>query len=377
MPSVRAGEADLKSALEDRKSIGLLRSTPETTDAIDFASNDYLGFCQDRTLRKAILDRIDKLKFGGCASRLISGNSILYTSLEKSCAEFFGAQAALIFNSGYVANIGLLSSLPLRTDTILYDAQSHASIRDGARISLAQAFSFRHNDLGDLEAKLRRTKGSCYVVIEALYSMAGDLAPLKEICKLCQHYSARLIVDEAHSTGTIGEHGRGLTCSLELEECVFARICTFGKALASQGAVVLGSAALREYLVNFARSFIYTTALPETSLFATICALQHLRKDASNLTTLSGLIAKYLNHAQESRRPFSKNTGPIQYLLVSGNDHATKLAQAASDSGFHVAAIRSPTVPTGSERLRISLHSFNTAKHLRELMSALEQNYHE
>ncbi|HJU45272.1 MAG TPA: aminotransferase class I/II-fold pyridoxal phosphate-dependent enzyme [Chitinophagaceae bacterium] len=248
--------------LKERKEQNAYRQLKLPDGKIDFCSNDYLGIVKNNLIKE------QSLKTGSTGSRLLAGNYELIEEVEKELAAFHQAEAGLIFNSGYDANVGLLSSVLQRGDTIIYDYLSHASLRDGIRLSFAQSFSFAHNDLGDLEKKLKAATGNIFVVTESVFSMDGDKAPLNEIVQLCEKYRAHLIVDEAHATGVVGEKGEGLVQELGLQHRCFARIHTFGKAIGCHGAVVLGSEALRNFLINFSRAFIYTTALPETSIAA-------------------------------------------------------------------------------------------------------------
>ena len=249
----------LQRKLEERKSQHSLRHLRlPIENRVDFCSNDYLGIA-----RRNLLQVDSKLHSGSTGSRLLTGNYPLIEEVESFIAAFHGAKASLIFNSGYDANLGLLSSIPQRGDTVLYDSLSHASIRDGIRLSFAESFSFQHNDLDDLEMKLKKEANRVFVVTESVFSMDGDICPLREIVELTERYGANLIIDEAHATGVIGERGEGLAQQLNLEDHVFARLHTFGKACGSHGAAVLGSPNLKSYLVNFARPLIYSTALPE------------------------------------------------------------------------------------------------------------------
>ncbi|MGA9269512.1 MAG: aminotransferase class I/II-fold pyridoxal phosphate-dependent enzyme, partial [Lutimonas sp.] len=243
----------LSRKLSVRQNKGTLRTLQTQEDLIDFFSNDYLGFASDPTLDP---EREGKLlspfrSNGSTGSRLISGNSRAHEELERALADFFRAESALLFNSGYDANIGLLSAVLQRQDSIFFDRLSHASIRDGISLSSASSYGFEHNDLSDLQKKLskgRSKTGQNYVIVESVYSMDGDEAPLKELTEYCRSENLYLIVDEAHSTGVIGSDGSGSITSLGLEKDVFARLHTFGKALGCHGAAVLGSETLRTYL---------------------------------------------------------------------------------------------------------------------------------
>ena len=218
---------------------------------------------------------------GSTGSRLITGNHGLHEELESELAEFFGTPEALLFNSGYDANLGLFSCVPQHGDVILFDEFCHASIRDGIKLSNSKSFSFKHNNLEDLQKKYNNTSkhnGNTFLVAESIYSMDGDQAPLLELAEFCQKNKIYLIVDEAHATGVIGGSGRGLVNELGLGDSVFARIHTFGKAMGCHGAVILGSKELRNYLINFAKSFIYTTAMPIHNVLTIQFALKELLK---------------------------------------------------------------------------------------------------
>ena len=223
----------------------------------DLCSNDYLGIVRNQLIEKQLGESAHTAyRHGSTGSRLLAGNYALVEETEKMLAAFHDAEAGLIFNSGYDANLGLLSCVPQRGDTIIYDYLSHASLRDGIRLSFAQSFSFKHNDLADLEKRLQAATGTIFVVTESVFSMDGDMAPLTAISDLCRQYGAHLIVDEAHATGVVGAKGEGLVQQLNLQTACFARVHTFGKAVGCHGAIVLGSDRLRNYLVNFCRSFI-------------------------------------------------------------------------------------------------------------------------
>lgn len=357
-----------------------MRSLTEPTGRIDFCSNDYLGLSRSAGLRQAIETAVaaaPDLPNGATGSRLLAGNSTLAESVEEELARFYQTEAALMFNSGYDANIGLLASLPQRGDTLLTDELIHASMIDGARLSYADRHRFRHNDLNDLEDKLKQATGQAFVAVESVYSMDGDVAPLRDMVDLCDQYGAALLVDEAHATGVFGPNGSGLVCELGLQDRVFARLHTFGKALGVHGGAVVGSALLRDYLTNFARSFVYTTALPPHSLLAARCAHNHLRTHLDESIQLHSLVRYFREQAANrvAGLDWTDSTSPIQCLIVPGNDNARSVAMSTQQAGFDVRAILSPTVPTGRERLRICLHSFNTTGEIDELFDALQVSY--
>lgn len=367
----------LRQRLHDRQAAGLLRRLSPPTDWVDFCSNDYLGLSRSPDLRLAIAAAIAEwpdLSNGAAGSRLLAGNSALAEAVETELADFYQTEAALMFNSGYDANVGLLACLPQRNDTLITDELVHASMIDGARLSYATRHRFRHNDLADLEAKLAAATGQIFVAVESLYSMDGDLAPLREIADLCDCYGAALIVDEAHATGFCGLNGNGLVGALGLQHRVLARVHTFGKSLGVHGAAVVGSTTLRDYLINFARSFVYTTALPPPSLLAIRCAHQYLTQHGTLPAELRQRVT-YFQQATQRSWPgahWLASQSPIQGLIIPGNDKARRVAQRVQEAGFDVRAILSPTVPAGQERLRICLHTFNTVAEIDGLLTALQ-----
>jgi 8-amino-7-oxononanoate synthase len=356
----------LDKKLDERIANNSLRKLIQREGFIDFCSNDYLGIRTNRLLEPLIPA---SLYHGSGGARTLAGNYKLIEETEGMLAAFHDAEAALIFNSGYNANTGLLSCVPQRGDTVLYDSLSHASIRDGIKLSFADSFSFQHNDCKDLEEKLSKTKGTVFVVTESLFSMDGDFAPLKEMVNLCEKFGVHLIIDEAHANGVIGTKGEGLVQHLGLHKQIFARIHTFGKAIGTHGAVVLGSEKLKSYLINFSRSFIFTTALPESTVQAIKAAyslLPALHKERV-------ILQSYINTFQQAVLPFQKliSHSPIQAVIIPGNDEVKKIAEVLVNKRLDVRPILYPTVPKGKERLRINLHSFNTAEELSLLIDTL------
>jgi 8-amino-7-oxononanoate synthase len=364
----------LQERLNVREQEGLLRSLKYTSALIDFTSNDYLGLARSESLFSQIQHALDlhiTKSNGATGSRLLAGNTKHYESVEAKLAEIFKAEASLILNSGYAANLAVLSSLPQRNDTILYDELAHACIKDGARLSLAKRFSFRHNDLDDLESKLKRAEGSIYIAVESVYSMDGDQCPLQELVTLAEMYNAFIILDEAHSTGVYGEHGSGFAVSQNLHDRIAVRIYTFGKAMGIHGACIAGSKELRNYLINFARPFIYTTALPLHSVTAIECAFEYLQNNIHLQQQLRDNITLYQQAVRELSNKTESNSS-IQTAIFPGNAYSKKVATELQQKGFDVRPILSPTVPKGSERLRICLHTFNTQNEIEALAGALK-----
>jgi 8-amino-7-oxononanoate synthase len=356
-------EEFLDRKLHERSAAGALRELRIAGIQADFYSNDYLGIVKNGLLETCLPDK--HLAHGSTGSRLLAGNYPLIEETEKEIATFHEAEAALIFNSGYDANFGLLACVAGKGDLILYDKLSHASLRDGIRQSFADSYAFAHNDPADLEKKLKNKKGNCFVVTESVFSMDGDMAPLKDMVALCRQFNADLIVDEAHATGFIGEKGEGLVQDLKFQDECFARIHTFGKALGCHGAAVLGSQSLRNYLINFCRPIIYSTAMPPVSVAAIQASYKifpKLKKERENIRHLISLF----NH-----QGFKKSMTPIQCFLVPGNDNVKRAAKKLLDSNLDARPILYPTVPLGEERLRITLHSYNTTEETEKLISIL------
>jgi len=342
---------------------------------IDFSSNDYLGFARNADLKAKIDEELKKYPdylLGATGSRLLSGNLAYAEDLENEIAKTHHAEAGLIFNSGYDANVGLLSSVAQRNDTLICDELLHASLIDGARLSNANRYVFKHNDLNSLSEKLKNAKGNIFIVTESVFSMDGDIAPLKEISALAEKFKAHLIVDEAHALGVIGYDGLGFLQQLGLEKEVFARIHTFGKALGCHGAIILGSEVLRSYLINFARSFIYTTALPFHSL-ATIKTTYQSLKNGFNIQKLQSNISFFNSIKNNFSDKFIESESAIQSLIITGNEKCKSFSDNLLSNGFDVKAILSPTVAEGKERLRICLHAFNTKNEIEQLLNTIKK----
>ena len=361
--------------LNERRSRQLLRRLTTKQNLVDFTSNDYLGLAASKELFNAIEERIQEpeLKLNGSGgSRLLSGNSEYAERLEAKLAGIFHSEATLLFNSGYTANLGVLSSLATRESTIIYDELAHACIKDGARLSQAKRFSFKHNDLNDLESKIKKSSGKILIAVESIYSMDGDMCPLSDVISLAEKYDANIILDEAHSTGVMGRSGCGFSVSMQLHEKIAIRIYTFGKAMGVHGACVAGSRLLQHYLVNFSRPFIYTTALPAHSLAAIECSFDYLARNLSLQETLRERIDTYVRHIGDlSNR--TNSTSAIQTILLDGNNNAIQTATRLQRIGYDVRPILSPTVPEGKERLRICLHSFNSEEQIKGLTNELKE----
>jgi 8-amino-7-oxononanoate synthase len=347
-------DAKLIHKLNERKEEGTLRSLSCFDGMIDFCSNDYLGLSRLAPVEEQTIS-------GSTGSRLISGTSREAIDCETFISAHFNSEAALVFNSGYDANLGFFGAVPQKGDTVIYDQLIHASVRDGIRLSHARSLSFEHNSLEDLEKKLKLADGTCYIAIESLYSMDGDLSPIQAIAALCKKYQAYLVVDEAHAAGVFG---KGIVEESGLSGDVFARLVTFGKAYGAHGAAILGSQQLKKFLINFARSFIYTTALP-TSAYQLI--QQRCSLDLTNAQQqLQERIAQFRGQ-MELDKLFSDARSPIQIVPVGSIIRTREIAETLQEMGFAVKPIYSPTVPKGSERLRICLHAFNSQVQIHKL----------
>ncbi|MCV9931965.1 pyridoxal phosphate-dependent aminotransferase family protein [Flavobacterium sp. LS1R47] len=360
-----------------RKQNNALRQLPDVNASIDFTSNDYIGFSKSGIIfnktHQYLLDT-KNIQNGATGSRLISGNHSLYKIAETFIAQFHESESALIFNSGYDANVGFFSAIPQRNDVILYDELSHASIRDGILMSNAKTYKFNHNDFEDLERLIVKHQNSIiYIVTESVFSMDGDCPNLEELVLLSEKYKCYLVIDEAHALGVFGEKGEGLLQFLGLHNRVFARIMTFGKGLGCHGAAVLGTQELKEYLVNFARSFIYTTGLSPHSVATIFIAYQQLEIEKETIEILRQNIV-YFNQQKKllGLQPmFVRSKSTIQSAIIPGNENVKAVAQKLQEKGFDVKAILSPTVPEGQERLRFCIHNYNSEKEINQALELL------
>ena len=360
-----------------REAEGSTRTLFAGKGLVDFSSNDYLGFAREPLVD---LSLCDSRELGATGSRLLTGHSAAYEDLENQLKNFYRASAALVFNSGYDANLGILSALPQKGDIVFYDQWAHASIRDGLRLSEARSYKYSHNKLSELkDLALRwrpKTEGDLYVVTESVFSMDGDSPDLPKLVELCENLGMYLILDEAH--GTFSTEGRGLAHDLGLSDRIFARLFTFGKAIGSHGAAVLGSKELKSYLLNFSRSLIYTTALPPHHLCA--IAQAHKAREKPQGLDRSRLLRSMITYfkQQAGKRSFGGafglNNSPIQWYRFPGNQRVTDLSAALREEGLDVRAILSPTVAPGTERLRVSLHSYNTKAEIDHLLRILVEH---
>ncbi|KAF9134414.1 hypothetical protein BGW39_007166 [Mortierella sp. 14UC] len=409
-------ELQLQTQLESRKARSLLRRLvviPETS--ADFSSNDFLGLARNPRLSSRFLKELHSFPahappLGSTGSRLLDGNSRYAEDLEVLIAQFHHAEAALIFNSGFDANVGFFSSVPQPGDVILYDEFIHASVHDGMKVTRAGVKkAFLHNSLEHLEELLQTIRRedqerqaametgaaevsgnktssksnkdrifmtrNIFVAVESVYSMDGDTAPLREIVDLLEHFDAHLIVDEAHATGVFGDQGRGLVNALGLESRVFARLHTFSKALASNGAAMVGPKVLKEYLINYARPLIYSTFTSFSNLASVKSAYQMLMAGETEelVQKVHSLITHFRTTIKIPHHMLLPSQSPIQGIVMDGNAKVNALSQQLIQAGLNVKPIRFPTVPKGKERVRICLHSHNTVEQVDRLIRIVEE----
>lgn len=367
----------LQRKIESRKSDNSLRKLGQVNNLVDFSSNDYLGFSRSASIFKItqkILSEHNLEYNGSTGSRLLTGNHLLYSKTEELIAEFHHSKTSLIYNSGYDANIGFFSCVPQRGDVIYYDEYIHASIRDGISISRASAFKFKHNNLEDLKQKLAKLVDydHIYIVSESVFSMDGDSPDLQELVKISQDFEAYLLIDEAHAIGVVNKDAKGLVEDLDLQDSVFARLVTFGKAIGCHGAAILCNEPLRDYLLNFSRAFIYTTALPPHSLASIIAAYSEL-KSTSEVELLQENISQFKSKLDNLglKNFFIASDSAIQSCIVRGVEEVKTIASQISKNGYDVKPILYPSVPKGQERLRFCIHSFNSKEEIEQVLFLL------
>lgn len=393
--------ATLEAVVERRRGEGLLRKlTVRQPGQVDFCSNDYLGLAASKDLaaevdkefaeyrRHAAKESLLEQGLGSTGSRLLTGNSAYHESTEAMLAEFHNGQAALLFNSGFDLNFSFFAYVPSPGDVVVFDELVHASVREGIRAGRAASRAFKHNNVASLRATLSavaaerdlaeqegKRRGNIIVAVESVYSMDGDCAPLVEICDAADEVHAAVMVDEAHGTGCFGPSGRGLAAELGVEHRTFCRAHTFGKAMGCHGAVAVGPRVLYDYLINYARPLIYSTSMSYHAVANVRCAYAILRRTAAerqaHLRQLIQVFQERLARGVPPERAVC-SPSPIQAIIIPGNAQVMAAAQHLQQRGMHVLPIRSPTVPKGTERLRIILHAHNTEAEVHRLMDEVE-----
>lgn len=375
---------DFAAELEARKSAGLYRSrrlvsgpqqpalTADGKPVLAFCSNDYLGLANHPAVSNALMAAVPETGVGGGASHLICGHHEAHHQLELALADFTQRSSSLFFSTGYMANLGVISALAGRGDTVFSDRLNHASIIDGCILSRAKVRRYPHNDMTALHDMLIATSGHKVVVTDGVFSMDGDLAPLREMARLCRQHDALLVVDDAHGVGVLGEHGGGTLEHLGLsEEDVPVLIGTLGKAVGTSGAFAAGPTQLMEYLVQKARTYTYTTAMPPALARATCAALDVIRSEPERRAHLQSLIQRFRARAEALGYRLMPSQTPIQPIEVGDNWAALALSQELESRGLLVTAIRPPTVPEGEARLRVTLSAAHTDADLDRLLAGL------
>ncbi|MDP2248143.1 MAG: 8-amino-7-oxononanoate synthase [Nitrosomonadales bacterium] len=378
--------ASLQVELDERAGLGLLRKrrllgSPQSAhikvdgaDVLSFCSNDYLGLANHPALTEALLEGIAHAGVGSGASHLITGHHDMHHALELKLAEFVELPAALYFSSGYMANLGIVAALMQRGDAIFADKLNHASLNDAVVLSRADLHRYRHNDLVHLERLLSASKATRKLVLaDAVFSMDGDIAPVPELLALCERYDAWLMLDDAHGFGVLGEHGQGILSHFSVHSPRIIYMATLGKAAGVSGAFVAAASVLIDYLVQHARTYIYTTATPPAFAKAANAAIEVIKKDAPRRTHLHSLIQHLKSNLKLSRWQLMPSDTAIQPVLVGSNEDAVKLSEYLLTQGILVPAIRPPTVPQGTARLRISLSAAHSTVDIDHMIKAMQQ----
>jgi 8-amino-7-oxononanoate synthase len=376
----------LQNELDDRAAQGLLRRrrtlesaqgvriTVDSKPYLSFCSNDYLGLANHPQLIAALQQGAQQFGVGSGASHLVSGHFDAHQQLEQALAEFVGKPAALSFSTGYKANLGAVEALAGRGDTVFADKLNHASLNDAMLLSRAELKRYRHNDVEHLSELLAKTKsGRKLVITDAVFSMDGDIAPVAELLALCEQYDAWLLVDDAHGFGVLGEQGRGVMSHFGLDSPRLIYMATLGKAAGVSGAFVAAEKVVVETLLQTARSYIYTTASPPALSVALQASLKLMREQDWRRERLQQLISQLRAGLSQLPWTLMESATPIQPLLVGSNEAALALSDGLRARGIWVPAIRPPTVPQGTARLRISLSAAHEAQDVAELTEALHE----
>lgn len=344
-------------------------------EVLNFSSNNYLGLANHPALQTAAKEALERYGCGSGASRLISGNMTLHLELEESIAKLKGTESALVFNSGFQANVGILSTLVGERDMVFSDALNHASIIDGCRLSRAKVVVYPHCNLTHLEAALKKApqKARKLIVTETVFSMDGDIAPMEEIVDLAERHGAMIMVDEAHATGVFGPNGAGVVAEMGLRERVLVQMGTLGKALGGFGAYVAGKRNLRELLINRCRSFIFTTALPPVMMAMAITAIDLLEKEPERRFTLWRNSQFLRNELKDLGFSLGKSSSQILPLMIGDAQDCMSFSECLLAKGVYAQGIRPPTVQPGSARLRITPMATHTDEHLKQAIQAFKE----
>ncbi|MDG1082325.1 MAG: 8-amino-7-oxononanoate synthase [Porticoccaceae bacterium] len=346
----------------------------EGRSLINFCSNDYLGLASHPDISLALKQAADLYGTGSGASHLVSGHSVVHQKLEEQLAQYTGRPRALLFSTGYMANMGVINALVGRRDLVLQDQLNHASLLDGGRLSQADFKRYKHVDMASLEQRLEQSSATRKLVVsDGVFSMDGNLAPLSEISTLAKKHNAWLMVDDAHGVGVLGPQGGGLVEQLGMNlKQVPVLVGTLGKSFGTFGAFVAGSEALIETLIQFSRSYIYTTALPPAVAAATLASLKIVRQESWRRDKLVQLVTRFRRGAEQIGLQLGGSNTPIQPVLINNDAKVMQVGQSLRDAGFLVGAIRPPTVPVGTGRLRITFSADHSEEQVDQLVAALD-----
>lgn len=375
----------LLQALAERRAQNLYRtcrvlSSPQGPEVningqsmLSFCSNDYLGLANDPRVIHRFKQAADEMGVGSGAAHLVNGHNYYHQALEEALAEFTNRPRALLFSTGYMANMGVISSMLNKQDAVYEDKWNHASLIDGGLLSGARFQRYLHKDLDNLDRRLQKTQANHKMIVtDGVFSMDGDCADLPQLAATAKQHNAWLMVDDAHGFGVLGETGAGLCEAQNVShDDVPVLMATLGKGLGTAGAFVAGSDALIEYLTNFARPYIYTTAMPAAVAAATLTSLQIVKTESERRAHLCSLISRFRSGAEQLGYELMPSSTPIQPIVVGEADKALKMAEALQQKGIHVTAIRPPTVPEGTSRLRITLSASHSESHIDQLLQAL------
>lgn len=379
---------DLRPALDEKKRQHRYRKrriikSPQQAEiifddksVISFCSNDYLGLANHPQLKQAACDGIKKFGVGSGSAHLVNGHSIAHHQLEEELAEFTGYPRAILFSTGYMANLGLCQALLGKNDFVFEDRLNHASLIDGGLISGARFQRYLHNDIASLQQKTSQTEksaGEKLVLTDGVFSMDGDIADLPALTTLCKNTDSWLMVDDAHGFGTLGKTGKGSLQHFSLSnDDVPIYMATLGKAMGTAGAFIAGSDDLIETLIQQARTYIYTTAMPAAIAEATRCSLKLIQNEPQHLQKLNANIVYFKSCCEQAGLHTENSQTAIQPLIIGDEKQATGLSQQLFDAGFLVTAIRPPTVPEGTSRLRITLSAKHSKDHIEQLITTLQ-----
>ncbi|WP_427339998.1 8-amino-7-oxononanoate synthase [Caloranaerobacter sp. DY30410] len=342
-------------------------------EIILLGSNNYLGLCNDIRLKEVVIDAVNKYGFGSGGSRLTTGSYDLHRKLEEKIAHFKGTEASLVFNTGYMANVGIISSLCDRKWVVFSDRSNHASIIDGCLLSGAKLVRYKHCDMDDLERKIRKNKGKYNLIVtDGVFSMDGDVAPLPDIIKLAKKYEIITMVDDAHGVGVLGENGSGTVSYFKVNDQIDIQMGTLSKAVGSIGGYVAGKKYFIDYFRNFARSFIFSTALPPSAIAASIKAIEIIEKDKTRRKYLLEMASWFKNKLIEAGFQVTNTITPIIPVIVGDAKNTVKLSESLLEEGIYIPAIRPPTVPKGTSRLRISLMATHTYDDLKYVIDVIK-----